>query len=186
MEENKQNMIEKKEKNNFVIILFIAQIIFGLSIIFANIAAMFSANDEKYMRLAIKATRELELEFGLTLTPTLGDCDKTTVRLTSGQIKKLSREAESGNVELPVKSFLAEHIPAAVQESDGTVESFIERLKARNVGARLNQAKTGHVSGISFKYDGIVVKGSKVARAFSWKSILELLKKKKGTGSYGP
>lgn len=133
---------------------------------------------------AIRATAKLEEEFHLTITPTLMNCDPTNVRLTSGQLKKLSKEADSGNIEVPAKMCLAEHIPAAIEESDGTVESFIEKLKNKHVGVRLNKSKTGHVAGISFEYDGFVMKGSKVARQFSWLGILELLKQQKGTGSY--
>jgi len=140
---------------------------------------------------AIKATHELEIEFNLTLTPTLkfldpNDstlivADESKIRLTSGQIAKAKREeAEGEPVETPVKVQIAERIESALALSDGTFGDFERRLKQFGVSNRRNQAKTtDHVSGISFEFNGVAMKASKVARGFSWLKLLKLLEKRK-------
>jgi hypothetical protein len=129
----------------------------------------------------IQATQIIEREFGLTLTPGRGGRNKKQVRLTSGQLRKIQREVERGEVpEVPVKIAIAERIEKALVESNGTFEDFRARLEKLGVTTRLNLAKTtNHVYGISFTYEGLTMKGSKVARAYSWQGLQELLAERK-------
>lgn len=132
----------------------------------------------------IEATQQLEKLFRLTLTPGLRGQNRKQVRLTSGQLRKMQREMDRGEQpEVPVKVAIAERIEQAIGGSDGTFDDFKARVERLGVTLRLNTAKsTSHISGISFEYNGIVMKGSKVARAYSWQGLNQLLNERKGTG----
>ena len=126
---------------------------------------------------AIKATHELEQEFHLKLTPTLTTTDLFKTRLTDLEIKKKAARSES---ELLPREKLAEIIANAIESSVGSFKCFTWHLQQSNVSLRLNRAKnTDHVSGISFVYNGLPYKGSKIARAYSYQGILKLIEKKK-------
>jgi len=129
----------------------------------------------------IEATQIIEKEFGLTVTPGLKGKDRKQVRITSGQIKKISRELDRGQEpEIPAKVAIAERIQQAIDQSNGTFDDFKERLEKLGVAVKLNSAKTtSHISGITFELGGVAMKGSKVARAYSWQGLNELLAERK-------
>ena len=139
---------------------------------------------------AIKATHKLEIEFKLTLTPTLkflnpNDstlivADDNKIRLTSGQLAKAAREMAEGNEpEIPTKIQIAERIELTLAECDGSYDDFLRRLNARKVNLLRHEATTRRVSGISFEFGGVKIKGSGVARAYSYQNLLKLLQKRK-------
>lgn len=131
----------------------------------------------------IEATQILEKEFGLRITPGLKGANRKQVRLTSGQLRKISREVERGDEpEIPAKVAIAERIEKALVESNGSFPDFKARLEKLGVAVKLNTAKTSnHISGVTFEYAGIAMKGSKVARAYSWQGLQELLAERKYT-----
>ena len=129
----------------------------------------------------IEATQEIERHFGLTITPGLNGQNKKQVRLTSGQIKKISREMDRGQEpEIPAKIAIAERIQTSIDQSNGTFSDFKARLEKLGVVVKLNVAKnTDHISGVSFEFEGISMKGSKVARTYGWQGINQLLAQRK-------
>jgi len=48
---------------------------------------------------------------------------------------------------------------------------FLRRLQAKGVQVRPNVARTGHVSGISYRLDRVAVKGSGLGRAYSFEGL---------------
>jgi hypothetical protein len=52
-----------------------------------------------------------------------------------------------------------------------TTTEFISKLQEKGVKVLFNQATTGYVSGISYHYNGIVIKGAKLGRSYKWASI---------------
>ena len=52
-----------------------------------------------------------------------------------------------------------------------TMSEFVRRLHAKGVQVRANIARTGHVSGISYRLDRIAVKGSGLGRAYSFEGL---------------
>jgi hypothetical protein len=125
----------------------------------------------------INATQILEREFNLTPTPGLEGANAKRPRLTSGQLAKIKDEGETP--EIPGKTYIAESIEAALALSDGTMDSFKHHLKIHGVTTQINQGKTSLVTGISYKFGEIKIKGSKVGRAYSWKNLLKLLEERK-------
>ena len=74
----------------------------------------------------------------------------------------MEREVGRGEEpEVPAKVAIAERIQKAIGESNGTFEDFKARLEKLGVTTRLNTAQTtGHISGVSFEFGGLVMKGS--------------------------
>lgn len=52
-----------------------------------------------------------------------------------------------------------------------TMTEFLARLHARGVQVRPNVARSGHVSGISYRLERVAVKGSHLGRAYSWEGL---------------
>src|SRR5207247_10076701 len=52
-----------------------------------------------------------------------------------------------------------------------TMSEFVRRLRAKGVQIRANIARTGHVSGISYRLDRVAVKGSGLGRAYSFEGL---------------
>jgi hypothetical protein len=52
-----------------------------------------------------------------------------------------------------------------------TMTDFVRRLQAKGVQVRANIARTGHVSGISYRLDRVAVKGSGLGRAYSFEGL---------------
>src|ERR1035437_6419058 len=129
----------------------------------------------------IQATQDIERLFNLTITPGLRGRNQRQTRLTSGQLRKFQREIDRGETpEVPAKAAIAERIKQALASSDGTFEDFKRRITPLGVTVNTNTAKTTqHVSGISFKFEGVTMKGSKVARAYGWQGITQLLEKRR-------
>lgn len=52
-----------------------------------------------------------------------------------------------------------------------TMSELVARLQARGVQVRPNVARTGHVSGVSYRLGPVAVKGSQLGRAYSWEGL---------------
>lgn len=128
----------------------------------------------------IKATNKLEYKFNLTVTPTLDQASKERILLSSGQRhKKIRQLADEIEMQLTPNEILAELIPAAIMESDGEFETFKRVLETKQVEVLQSKHTSGEVYGISFKFENAAIKGSKIARAFSWNGITALLETQK-------
>ena len=118
-------------------------------------------------RKAINATRQLEREHGLTVTPGLEDIDVIDNKRnpTKREIEKADRTGEA-----PARLRLQEILDTALDEP-GTIFSFMDRLEAVGVTVRPNGASTGRFNGFAFELDGIPFKGSQLGKAYSWKQL---------------
>jgi hypothetical protein len=105
--------------------------------------------------------RELEKEYGLS-SP---NENKRSRRMNRNEINKTLRTGE-----LSHRQIIAEAIDKAL-ETPCTLEEFIDRLEVAGVGVKLNIARTGKISGISFDYDGHVFKGSSIGKSYSFSKL---------------
>ena len=67
-----------------------------------------------------------------------------------------------------------EQLKAVIREAakdKPTMGEFVRRLEAKGVQVRANVARTGHVSGISYRLDRVAVKGSGLGRAYSFEGL---------------
>ena len=72
--------------------------------------------------------------------------------------------------EASVRMRLQELVSKTVQHVK-TLSTFTRALASQGVDVRLNQAKTGRISGISFALDGVCMKGGDLGKAFTWNSL---------------
>lgn len=56
-----------------------------------------------------------------------------------------------------------------------TTNELISELRAKRVDVLFNQASTGYVSGISYCYRGIIVKGAKLGNDNKWSAIKSII-----------
>lgn len=52
-----------------------------------------------------------------------------------------------------------------------TCSEFVEALQNKGINILFNQASTGYVSGISYSYEGMIIKGAKLGNDFKWTEI---------------
>jgi hypothetical protein len=67
-----------------------------------------------------------------------------------------------------------EQLKALIRDAakgEPTMSEFVRRLRAKGVQVRANIARTGHVSGISYRLDRVAVKGSGLGRAYSFEGL---------------
>jgi hypothetical protein len=67
-----------------------------------------------------------------------------------------------------------EQLKALIREAAAgqpTMREFVRRLEAKGVQVRANIARTGHVSGISYRLDHVAVKGSGLGRGYSFEGL---------------
>lgn len=124
-----------------------------------------TVSDSNIKRRSREILNGLEKKYGLTQI--VGNTN-TKKSLTQKEIEKTLR---TGNV--PIKLVLQDKIGLAISESTDTTE-LITLLQGQHISSRFNISKTtGRVSGISFKYQGVVYKGSTLGKKFSWNSIVK-------------
>jgi len=122
-------------------------------------------NDSNIKRRSREVLNNLEKKYGLTQISTKASAKKP---LTQKEIEKTLR---TGN--LPIKLILQKRIATVISAATDTTE-FITLLKAQNILPKFNVSQnTGRVSGISFKYEGVIYKGSSLGKKYSWNSIVK-------------
>ncbi|MEA1786783.1 relaxase/mobilization nuclease domain-containing protein [Arenibacter sp. GZD96] len=120
-------------------------------------------NDSNIKRRSREILNELEKKYGLTQIVGNKNAKKP---LTQKEIEKTLR---TGN--LPIKLVLQDKIGSAISKAKDTRE-FIGLLEQQHVSPRFNIGETtGRVSGISFRYQDVVYKGSTLGKKISWNTI---------------
>ena len=117
---------------------------------------------QKDVEKAIKATQEIEKEYGLTRTEGLG---KTRRRLELNEMKMMERTQELSN-----KQIIKIYVEKSLAKSS-TMEDFILNLTDYGIAIRFNAAKNGRISGISFQRGDFAVKGSKLGSKYSYTAL---------------
>ncbi|TLP81851.1 relaxase/mobilization nuclease domain-containing protein [Maribacter sp. ACAM166] len=123
-------------------------------------------SDSKDYQRSERLVRKLEKKYGISQLPDLTIKRKSA--LTQMEIEKSIRTGSA-----PVKSVLQHHLGETLKNSINT-EDFLKELKSKEIRPKFNISKTtGRISGISFKYEGIIYKGSTLGRRFSWNNIIK-------------
>lgn len=123
-------------------------------------------SDSKDYERSERLVRKLEKKYGLSELP-----DMTVDREAALTQKEIEKSVRTGNP--PIRSMLQHQVREALKHS-ANIEEFIHQLLARDIRTRFNISKTtGRVSGISFKYEGVIYKGSSLGRKYSWNNIIK-------------
>lgn len=120
-------------------------------------------SDSKDYQRQEQIMRQLEKEYGLTqVTPS-----KDSVRRshTKGEMECALRTGKPS-----AKMVLQKMVDTALKDAPALAE-FSARLEASGVRVLPNQASTGRISGVSFQYDGITMKGGDLGRGYTWAGL---------------
>lgn len=112
-----------------------------------------------------KALRKLEIKYNLTQV--LSSRQSRERSMTKNELEMMKRTNEPSN-KMKLQVILKEVVISPTKLDTGT---FIKRLEENGVNVHFNQASTGYVSGISYGFDGIIIKGAKLGNDFKWSSI---------------
>lgn len=121
---------------------------------------------QKDVEKAIKATQEIEKEYGLTRTEGLG---KTRRRLELSEMKMMERTQK-----LSDKQIIKIYVDKSLAKSS-TMEDFRLNLTDYGITIHFNTAKNGRISGIAFQRGDFIVKGSKLGSKYSYVSLSKRL-----------
>jgi Relaxase/Mobilisation nuclease domain len=112
-----------------------------------------------------KVLRELEVKYDLVKVTSSKEAKERA--MTKDELEMIKR------TNMPSQKMQLQTLIKDVLQSNGKIscQEFIEALEAKGIGMLFNQASTGHVSGISYAYQGIIVKGAKLGSDFKWPSI---------------
>jgi hypothetical protein len=108
--------------------------------------------------------RALEREFGLR--PVRNERPRYNERAPTRAEDRMRRDRGLVSEKEELKALIRE-----VAKAKPTTSEFVRRLEARGVQIRANIARTGHVSGISYRLDRVAVKGSGLGRAYSFEGL---------------
>jgi hypothetical protein len=104
--------------------------------------------------------RGIEKEFGLFQAPPSRDAASRAP--TSGELHKGLREKK------PSMKLTLQHVINQAACERPTMGAFVSSLESKGVEVIPNIAKTGRITGISFRFDGEMMKGSDLGRSFTW------------------
>jgi len=107
--------------------------------------------------------RGIEKEFGLT--PVSPSRNAEARAPTSGELQKALRE------ERPSVRLKLQNIAGQTSQRCSTMSEFVTQLDLKGVEVIPNIAKTGRITGISYRLDGEMMKGSDLGRGFTWQGL---------------
>ena len=107
--------------------------------------------------------RKLEQEYDLT--PVMPSKEIRRRAPTKGELEQAVRIGTPS-----AKMLLQKLVDKALQENP-EYSGFIARLEVTGAIAIPNKAATGRISGISFQYEGVTMKGSDLGRGYTWAGL---------------
>lgn len=112
-----------------------------------------------------KVLRELEKKYNLTqVMPSKEAKVRAITKDEHEMIKRTNAPSHKMKLQSIVRKILQD-------KPRLTTEEFIKALRNNRINVLFNQASTGYVSGISYGYEGVIIKGAKLGNDFKWSSI---------------
>ena len=112
-----------------------------------------------------KVLRELEKQYNLTqVTPSRQAKERAMTKNELEYMKRTNKPSDKMALQVILNEVLS-------QKNQMSTKQFIEKLEAKRVSVLFNQASTGYVSGVSFSYNGVVMKGAKIGNDFKWTTL---------------
>jgi len=108
--------------------------------------------------------RALERDFGLR--PVRSERPRFDERAPTRAEDRMARDRGLVSEKEQLKALIRD-----AAKDEPTMSEFVRRLQAKGVQVRANIARTGHVSGISYRLDRVAVKGSGLGRAYTFEGL---------------
>jgi hypothetical protein len=121
---------------------------------------------------AEEVIRHLEQKY--ELTPVASSWESFRAADTTGQIRRLKREASLG--EKPQESIKRrlQNLCDMAAADQPTMSQYKKRLKDAGVETRIRETRTGKIQGISYELEGVAFAGHKLGRNYSWSGLQRL------------
>jgi hypothetical protein len=123
-------------------------------------------SDSKDFGRSEKVLRDLERKYNLTKV--LPSKQATRRAATKNELEMMKRTGETSR-KIQLQSIMKDILDGSGKL---TCSELIQALEKRGISPQFNIASTGHVSGISYSYQGLVITGSKLGHDFKWTSLL--------------
>ncbi|MDT3403757.1 relaxase/mobilization nuclease domain-containing protein [Mucilaginibacter terrae] len=117
--------------------------------------------------------RTLEKKYGLAQVASSKLADTKAAK--KDELEMVMRTGEPSK-----KMVLQEILSRLLDEPKLTMQEFIKRGEEMGVGFLFNQASTGRVSGVTYFYDGLAVKGQALGNRFKWSEIVKAVNYEQG------
>lgn len=112
-----------------------------------------------------KVLRALEKKYNLTqVTPSRQAKERA---MTKNELEYMKR-TNTPSVKMAMQVIINEILS---QKNQMDTKEFIAALEAKKISILFNIASTGHVSGVSFSYNGVIMKGAKLGNDFKWTTL---------------
>lgn len=116
--------------------------------------------------------RHLEQKY--ELTPVASSWESVRAADTTGQIRRLKREAEVGvKPQESIKRRLQNLCDMAAADQP-SLSQYKKRLLDAGVETRIRETRTGKIQGISYELSGVAFPGHKLGRNYSWSGLQKL------------
>ena len=127
-------------------------------------------SDSNDYKRSENALRDLETKYNLTrVSPSNEVKDRAMTKDELEMMKRTNKPSHKMLLQALVKDVLK-------QKPSMTTQEFIQVLQRKGVNVLFNQATTGFVSGISYGFQGFMIKGAKLGNDFKWSSIKSRIK----------
>lgn len=107
--------------------------------------------------------QQLEEKYKLTRATPSKEASRKS--LSKGEVEHALRTGEH-SVRMRLQNIVSKTLEAV-----NRLETFTALLAKQGVEVRLNKASTGRISGISFSFEGIAMKGSDLGKGFTWNAL---------------
>ncbi len=112
-----------------------------------------------------KALRLLEVKYNLTQVVSSRQAKvRSATKDELEMMKRTNQPSHKLEMQVIIKNVLNSNQKLTSLE-------FIQALKSKGIDVRFNQASTGYVSGISYSYKGITIKGAKLGNDYKWTTL---------------
>jgi len=127
-----------------------------------------TVNDSFSKNRTARACDDLEVKYGLTIA------------------RDQSKEQERINDKMPIRKEVKEGIRSALEESlqkgRSSWSELNKDLKEKGIELKLQKQSTGRINGVSFKKEGLSIKGSAVDKSFSYGRLNNRLEQNRDMG----
>ena len=119
-----------------------------------------------------KILRTLEQKYGLT--PVASSWEVERAGVSTGQMRRVKREAEQGLEPQEIIKRQIQDLCDAAMSDKPSMNQYLQRLKDAGVESRIKETRTGKIQGISYQLEGVAFAGNKLGKNYSWHGLQKL------------
>ncbi|NOT74420.1 MAG: relaxase/mobilization nuclease domain-containing protein [Cyclobacteriaceae bacterium] len=122
-------------------------------------------SDSNDYKRSEQVLRELEIKYSLTKVVSSREAKERA--MTKDELEMMKR-TNTPSAKMKLQTIIKDVLSKG---KSLTTEQFITALEHKGVKPQFNQATTGYVSGISYEFQGFIIKGAALGHDFKWPTI---------------